>query len=145
MGPGIVVEAKWDAVDGERSLLYSLRRMQVAPADVLFRAMADPTRLRIMNLLRRGELCVGDLVTVLDVPQPTASRHLSYLRRAQLVSVRKRGLWCFYAVAPAATPLQGHLLAAVAICARSMPVLAADAARLRAAKKSGGCCPPPKA
>ena len=48
----------------------------VESASRLFRVMADPIRLRILHLLRAGELCVGDLVTVLDVPQPTASRHL---------------------------------------------------------------------
>lgn len=114
-------------------------------ADALFRALSDPTRLRILHLLQSGELCVGDLVKVLDVPQPTASRHLAYLRRAQLVSVGKRGLWCFYALAPAATALHGHLLEAVGICRRSMPALAEDASRLRALKKSGGCCPAARA
>ena len=121
--------------------------MQVASprADVLFRALADPTRLRILHLLQGGELCVGDLVKVLDVPQPTASRHLAYLRRANLVSVGKRGLWCFYALAPASTALHEHLLEAVAICRRSVPALAEDSNRLRALKKSGGCCPAAKA
>ncbi|MFL5410518.1 MAG: ArsR/SmtB family transcription factor, partial [Myxococcales bacterium] len=42
----------------------------------MFRALSDPTRLRIVHLLRDGPLCVGDLVTVLRVAQPTASRHL---------------------------------------------------------------------
>src|SRR5437867_396847 len=92
-------------VDGIGNWLYSPQRMYAtAPGpDRLFRALADPTRLRILHLLQGGELCVGDLVKVLDVPQPTASRHLAYLRRARLVSVGKRGLWCFYALAPAAT------------------------------------------
>ena len=51
-------------------------------ASQLFRVMGDPIRLRILHLLNAGELCVGDLVTVLDVPQPTASRHLAYLPHA---------------------------------------------------------------
>ncbi len=113
--------------------------------DLLFRALAEPTRLRILHLLQGGELCVGDLVKALDVPQPTASRHLAYLRRARLVSAVKRGLWSFYALVPASTALHGHLLQAVGICRRSMPVLAEDSSRLRALKRSGGCCPAAKA
>ena len=114
-------------------------------AGLLFRALSEPMRLRILHLLQGGELCVGDLVKALDVPQPTASRHLAYLRRARLVSAVKRGLWSFYALAPASTPLHGHLLQAVGICRRSMPVLGEDANRLRALKRSGGCCPVAKA
>ena len=66
------------------------------PVDAMFRAVSDRTRLRILNLLRDGELCVCHIVDVLGVPQPTASRHLAYLRRARLVMVRKEGLWSYY-------------------------------------------------
>ena len=51
----------------------------------LFRAFADPTRLRILNLLVEGEVCVCDLCGVLGEIQPKISRHLAYLRRAGLV------------------------------------------------------------
>ena len=59
--------------------------------DVMFRAFADRTRLRLLNILREGETCVGDLVSIVDAPQPTISRHLAYLRRAGLVHFEKRG------------------------------------------------------
>ena len=69
-------------------------RMQLAPpirrVNVMFRAFSDRTRLRILNLLRRGELCVCDLVRVIDAPQPTISRHLAYLRKARLVTAQRR-------------------------------------------------------
>ena len=65
------------------------------PVDRLFRAVSDRTRLRILHLLQDGELCVCDLVSVLRVPQPTASRHLAYLRRAGLVQVRKDKSWSY--------------------------------------------------
>ena len=70
-------------------------KMKVAtPAvDTMFRAFSDRTRLRILHMLRDGELCVCDIVDVLGVPQPKASRHLSYLRKAGLVEARKDGLW----------------------------------------------------
>ena len=68
--------------------------------DRVFRALADLTRLRILNLLRRGEVCVCDLVCVLKSPQPTVSRHLAYLRRAGLVTARKEGIWAYYQLVP---------------------------------------------
>ena len=78
--------------------------MKTKPAnrvDLTFRAVADPTRLRILNMLRGGERCVCEIVDALRCPQPKASRHLAYLRHAGLVSVRKQGLWAYYKLAPA--------------------------------------------
>jgi hypothetical protein len=81
----------------------SSRPAPVAAAS-MFRALSDPTRLRIVHLLREGPLCVGDLVTVLGIPQPAASRHLAYLRRAGLVEDERRGTWSFYALAGPTAP-----------------------------------------
>src|SRR5258708_23587412 len=66
----------------------------------VFRTLADTTRLRILHLLDEGPLCVGDLVSVLAVPQPTASRHLAYLRKSGLVLDERRGQWSFYRLPP---------------------------------------------
>ena len=104
----------------------------------LFRAMSDPTRLRILHLLRGGELCVGDLVTVLDVPQPTASRHLTYLRRFGLITARKNSYWTFYSLAPAQSPLRRTLLACLEA---DVSGTRRDAKRLAAIRRGGGCCP----
>lgn len=82
----------------------------IEDATQLFRVMADPIRLRILHLLRDGELCVGDLVTVLNVPQPTASRHLTYLKRVGLICARKNSYWTFYALAPARPQLRRKLI-----------------------------------
>ena len=107
----------------------------------LFRALGDPTRLRLLALLTRGEVCVCDLVDALHVPQPTASRHLAALRRAGLVTVRKQGLWSYYSIAPAAGPVHDKLLECLAACAGSTQELAKDRERLaRVAKKRGTCC-----
>src|SRR5690349_16819991 len=57
----------------------------------MFRAFSDPTRLRILRLLQGGQCCVGDLVSILELPQPSVSRHLAYLREAGLVADRKEG------------------------------------------------------
>jgi ArsR family transcriptional regulator len=110
----------------------------VEDATHLFRVMADPTRLRILHLLRGSELCVGDLVTVLDVPQPTASRHLAYLKGAGLILARKNSYWTFYALAPARTALRRKLLECLDADAAGR---ARDAKRLAAVRRSGGCCP----
>jgi ArsR family transcriptional regulator, arsenate/arsenite/antimonite-responsive transcriptional repressor len=62
----------------------------------LLEALGDPTRLRLLNLLRAGELCVCYLVEVLGDPQPKVSRHLAYLRRTGLVGARRDGKWIHY-------------------------------------------------
>lgn len=109
------------------------------PIDAVFRAFSDRTRLRILNLLGGGELCVCDLVTVLDVPQPKASRHLAYLRRAGLVAARKQGYWSYYRLASQRSPLATKLLACLADCAAQMPELAQDLKALRSRCRDG-CC-----
>lgn len=62
----------------------------------LFKALSDETRLRILALLTAGELCVCDLMAVLELPQSTVSRHLAYLRNASLVEDRRQGVWMYY-------------------------------------------------
>lgn len=62
----------------------------------IFKALSDTTRLRIMGLLLEGELCVCDLMSILELPQSTVSRHLSYLRNAGLVEGRRDGVWMHY-------------------------------------------------
>jgi ArsR family transcriptional regulator len=98
--------------------------------DHMFRAFSDQTRLRILHMLRGGELCVCDIVDVLRVPQPKASRHLAYLRKVGLVSVRKEGLWSYYTLAPARSEFHQKLLDCLASCFSSVPALARDAERL---------------
>lgn len=110
--------------------------------DLMFRAFSDRTRLRILSLLRRRELCVGDIVEILQVPQPRISRHLAYLRKAELVTVRKAGLWSYYSLAPAETAFHKKLLSCLGNCFSEVPQIQADQARAAEIKHSGGCCPP---
>jgi ArsR family transcriptional regulator len=105
--------------------------------DVIFRAFSDRTRLRILHMLRGGELCVCDIVAVLGVPQPKASRHLAYLRRAGLVTARKQGQWSYYQLTAARTPMHQKLLECLGCCFGDVPELAKDARRLGIRK---GCC-----
>jgi DNA-binding transcriptional ArsR family regulator len=62
----------------------------------LFKALGDPTRLRIVKLLERGELCVCQLMSVLGMGQSRISRHLSILKQAGLIEDRRAGKWVHY-------------------------------------------------
>lgn len=76
----------------------------------LFKTLADETRLRILALLSRGELCVCDLMAALELPQSTVSRHLATLRNTGLVEDRRQGVWMYYRLAEAQGRLIGRLL-----------------------------------
>jgi ArsR family transcriptional regulator len=103
------------------------------------KAFADPTRLRILNLLHEGELCVCHLVEILDQAQPSISRHLALLRGAGLVCVRKEGNWRYYALPELEAGLIASLLACVSSCLRPIDDLQQDLERLRLI--STGCAP----
>src|SRR5437660_12845774 len=62
----------------------------------LFKTLADPTRLRLLNLLACGETCVCELTDTLRVVQPKVSRHLAHLKRVGLVEARRDGEWMHY-------------------------------------------------
>ena len=64
--------------------------------ELFFRALADRTRLRLLNLMRTEEVCVCFFVEILKTNQPKISRHLAYLRRAGIVGVRREGQWMHY-------------------------------------------------
>ena len=64
----------------------------------VLKALSDETRLRILNLLYERELCVCDIMETLEITQTKASRHLSYLKNADLVNDRKSAQWVYYSV-----------------------------------------------
>lgn len=66
--------------------------------ELFFRALADPTRLRIINLIGDQEVCVCFFVEILKTNQPKVSRHLAYLRRAGIVAARREGIWVHYRI-----------------------------------------------
>jgi len=63
---------------------------------LFFRALADRTRLRLLNLIGNREVCVCFFVEILGTNQPKISRHLAYLRRAGIVEARREGKWMHY-------------------------------------------------
>lgn len=105
-------------------------------ADLKFRAFSDQTRLRILHLLLKGEICVCDIVDIIEVPQPTASRHLAYLRKAGLVAAKKRGLWTFYSLASARTGLHRNLLNCLRNCFQEVAQIRSDTRRQSKLKKN---------
>lgn len=118
------------------------RNKSKAGVDVMFRAFSDRTRLRILHLLRDGELCVCDLVRVIDAPQPKVSRHLAYLRKAGLVDARKQGLWSYYTLTPASSAFHAKLLDCLSHCADHVPELARDQRKRGACCGGDACCDP---
>lgn len=111
----------------------------VAEMATLLRALGDSTRLRILGLLLTGEVCVCHIHESLKIPQPKASRHLAYLRRAGLVEARRDGLWMHYRLAPLADPLRAGIVDAVARALVGSEAIRRDAVRLQ---RRTGCCLP---
>ena len=97
----------------------------------VYAALADPTRLRILALLRDGEVCVCHLHASLDVPQPTASRHLAYLRKAGLVDARRDGVWMHYRLSPIGNPVVAAVMAAALHALSHTDASAHDSRRLQ--------------
>jgi ArsR family transcriptional regulator len=96
----------------------------------VYAALADPTRLRILSLLGDGEICVCHLHASLDVPQPTASRHLAYLRKAGLVESRRAGVWMHYKLAPIDNPVVAAVVKAALHALTHTDIRARDERRL---------------
>jgi len=83
-------------------------RFELLPG--VFKALSDPTRLRLLGLLSDGEVCVCFLCDVLKLVQPKVSRHLAYLKRAGLVTARRDGKWMHYSWATHTEPVVRDLM-----------------------------------
>jgi DNA-binding transcriptional ArsR family regulator len=79
-----------------RSITQKLDRDTIEAEAEIFKSMADPCRVKILMLLKEGELCVCEIMIALDRPQSTTSHHLSILRDAGLIRERKDGKWSRY-------------------------------------------------
>jgi ArsR family transcriptional regulator len=64
----------------------------------IYRALGDPTRLKIISLLRIRDCCICELVPIFGISQPAVSRHMSRLKSVQLVRESRRGQWVFYSL-----------------------------------------------
>jgi ArsR family transcriptional regulator len=81
-----------------------VERQQAERMAVLAKAIADPVRLQLVDVLRKhaGKVCVCELVPLFDLSQPTVSHHLKVLRDAGIVDSERQGLWVYYYVLPGA-------------------------------------------
>ena len=113
---------------------------ELEQVDRLLKALADPTRLRIVGLLQGGEICVCHVHDSLKISQPKASRHLAYLRRAGVVQAEKRGLWVYYRLAPQMSHVAQTLLDTARHCVTHLDTARRDGTRL---VKETGNEPPP--
>jgi ArsR family transcriptional regulator len=104
----------------------------------LFAALADTTRLRLLNLMGGREVCVCYFVEILRQGQPKISRHLAYLRKAGLVEARREGKWMHYRIVPQ-TDAAASILAAVLVSLGNDRQMQTDLAKLERA-----CCAPQK-
>ncbi len=97
----------------------------------IYECLCDRTRLRIVNLLQQGPLCVCHLQAVLGEPQVKVSKHLGYLKNHGMVSVSREGNWRIYRIAAKPTPALTANLACLQDCATENPIFQRDLARLR--------------
>ena len=86
------------------------RKSKEFDKEFFFRALADRTRLRLLNLIRGDEVCVCFFVEILKTNQPKISRHLAYLRRAGIVGARREGQWIHYRVVEPSDPDAARVL-----------------------------------
>jgi len=103
----------------------------------LFAALADPTRLRLLNLMNGREVCVCYFVEILRQPQPKISRHLAYLRNAGVVAARREGKWMHYSLMLPTDRAAAAILGTLFSNLQSNPTMQSDAAKLAKA-----CCNP---
>ncbi len=98
--------------------------------ELLFKALADYTRLRLINLMGNDEVCVCFFVEVLKTNQPKISRHLAYLRRAGVVSSRRDGKWIHYRLIEPPDPYAARIFQEVRNWLNNDPGMQRDRARL---------------
>lgn len=115
----------------------STKKSKSFDMDLFFRALADRTRLRLLNLMGDDEVCVCFLVEALGISQPTISRHLAYLRRARIVTARRDGKWMHYRLSVPSNSHAATLLVAVRAWLASDPEMQSDRGRLARL-----CCSP---
>jgi ArsR family transcriptional regulator len=103
----------------------------------LFAALADPTRLRLLNLMHDREVCVCYFVEILKQSQPKISRHLAYLRNAGIVSARREGKWMHYSIVHPVDAQTSAILEVTLTSFKSDRAMQSDLANLNKA-----CCEP---
>ncbi len=104
-----------------------------------FKALSDETRLRIMMLLMQGELCVCDVMLVLDEPQSKVSRHLAYLKHSGLTNSKRAGVWMHYCLKQPGDDVYRAQLDFLKGQLSHLPQFRMDREKLAELKRQGGC------
>jgi ArsR family transcriptional regulator len=129
----------------------SKNRAAVDELEHLFKALADKTRLRILALLGNNEVCVCHIHDSLGLPQPTVSRHLAYLRKSGLVTVRRDGVWMHYQLSRSLSPVVQSVVAAAVDALQQLPATTEDRKQFQRSfgqlyvldtPTGGACCAP---
>ena len=107
-----------------------MNKENIFDAELFFAALADKTRLRLLNLMRDGEVCVCFFAGALGTNNPKISRHLAYLKRAGLVKARRDGKWMHYRLNEPSDNTASELLTATMKMLNDDPQMKADRARL---------------
>src|ERR1700690_670878 len=102
------------------------RKEKTYPLDLLFRALADRTRLRLLNLIADREICVCYFVEILRISQPKISRHLAYLRRPRIVAARRHGRWMHYRLVSPRDAVASSILKEPLAHLRQLPEMQGD-------------------
>jgi DNA-binding transcriptional ArsR family regulator len=136
--------------------------MSLRNYELVMKAVADPTRVRMLKLLEGGEICVCQIVAVLDLAQSTVSKHLFLLKMAGLVKERQEKKWVHYSLDGSGDkPYARKMLAALKGWLKDDPVVARDRNRVALAREIGpaevcergmtlpsrraaACCPAPR-
>lgn len=102
---------------------------------LIFKALSDEIRLKILALLLEDELCVCEITTALELPQSTASRHLAYLRKSGWIADRRQGLWTYYRLNEEGHPLIRELTGVLGAHLKADSGSEVSLARLQAYRK----------
>ncbi len=100
-----------------------------------FKAFSDETRLRVLHLLLKGELCICELMEVLQLTQSKVSRHMAYLKNAGLVTDRREGVWIYYSLVRPKNKIHASQLRCLAECFEDDEVLKRDTERFMALRQ----------
>jgi ArsR family transcriptional regulator, arsenate/arsenite/antimonite-responsive transcriptional repressor len=107
-----------------------MEREQMEKLVQYFRALSEEMRLRIVMLLTHGELCVCDIMDILNEPQSKVSRHLSYLKNSGLISAKRVGVWMHYTLSHQKDANLGAQLEFMRQRLSGMPAFTADIAKM---------------
>ena len=107
----------------------------------VYRCLCDKTRLRILNLLSDGALCVCHLQEILAEPQVKISKHLAYLKTHDLVESERRANWMIYQITKKANPILEKNLKCLQDLISEDPIFKTDIKRLQTLDTSAICCP----